>query len=134
MVDERYATAKLTAAWTPGEILLFLGIGAGCLAALVMGGYINGSNVEEWDTPFFFRVVLPLAAFGTFAGGLLFPGHSWRWAVAPWWMQLVYMVWLDGPGNLWPIALVFWMAVIVMFVGLARIGTSVSKRLWSRTQ
>jgi hypothetical protein len=104
------------------------------LIALVVGGYLSGPNVEEWDTPLFFRAALPLAAIGTFAGGLSFPGHSWRWAVAPWWMQFVYMLWRRGPGNLWPIALLFWMVVIVLFVGLARIGTTLSKRIWSRTQ
>jgi hypothetical protein len=125
---------KLTTPWTLPEILLFLGIGAACLVALVAGAHISGSNVEEWDTPLFFQMVLPLAAIGTFSGGLLFPGHSWRWAVAPWWMQLVYMVWRHGPGNLWPIALVFWVVAILLFVGLARVGSSLSERIWSRTQ
>ena len=125
---------KLTALWTPGEIMLFLGIGAACSIALVVGGYISGPNVEEWDTPFFFRVVLPLAAAGTFAGGFLFPGHSWRWAVSPWWMQFVYMLWRHGPGNIWPIALVFWVVAVLPFVGLARISTGLSKRIWRQTQ
>jgi hypothetical protein len=94
--------------WTRGEIVLFLGIGMACLVALALGTQISGSNVEEWDTPLFFRMVLPLAAIGTFIGGMLFPGHSWRWAVAPWWTQLLYMLWRRGPGNIWPIATLFW--------------------------
>ena len=120
--------------WTPGEVLLFLGIGVACLVALVLGTQISGSYAEEWDTPLFLRVVLPLAALGAFGGGLLFPGHSWRWALAPWWMQFVYMLWRHGPGNIWPIALVFWVLAILLFAGLARLGTSVSGQIWNRTR
>jgi hypothetical protein len=49
-------------------------------------------------------------------------------------MQHAYMQWRQpGPGNIWPIALVFWFLVIVLFVSLARIGTSLSERIWRRT-
>jgi hypothetical protein len=31
-----------------------------------------------------------------------------------------------GPGNIWPIAIVFWVLALLPFVGLAKLGASVS--------
>jgi hypothetical protein len=112
--------------WRRGEIVFFLGTGVVCLAILILVGKMSGTDVEEWDTPLFSRVLLPLAAASAFFGGFLFPGHSWRWGVAPWWMQHVYMLWRHGPGNIWPIAIVFWALALLPFVGLARLGASIS--------
>ena len=79
--------------WTRGEIAFFLGTGVVCLAILILVGKTSGTDVEEWDTPLFPRLLLPVAAANAFFGGFLFPGHSWRWGLAPWWMQHVYMLW-----------------------------------------
>jgi hypothetical protein len=112
--------------WTRGEIVVFFGIGVVCLGVLILIGKMSESVAEEWDTHLFSRVLLPLAATSAFSGGFFFPGHSWRWGVAPWWMQHVYMLLLHGPGNIWPIAIVFWVLALLPFVGLAKLGASLS--------
>lgn len=104
------------------EITLFIGIGVACLVGLVICGQIGRSYAEEWDNPLFALVVLPVAAAGAFIGGFLFPGHSWRWGLAPWWLQFVYMFGQRGPGNIWPIAIVFWALALLPFVALAKLG------------
>jgi hypothetical protein len=96
------------------------------LAVLIVIGRVSTPGVEEWDTPLFFQFLLPIASMAAFLGGFLFPGHSWRWGLAPWWMQHVYMLWRYGPGNIWPIAIVFWLLVLLPFVGLAKLGASLS--------
>jgi hypothetical protein len=112
--------------WTRGEIVFFLGVGVVCLAVLTVIGKMSTPGMEEWDTPLFLQLLLPIAAIGAFLGGFLFPGHSWRWGVAPWWMQYVYMLWRHGPGNIWPIAIVFWALAFLPFVALAKLGASIS--------
>jgi hypothetical protein len=114
--------------WTRGETVFFVGSGVICLVSLILIGQANGTTVEEWDTPLLWRVLLPLAAGSAFLGGFLFPGHSWRWGLAPWWMQHVYMLWRHGPGNIWPIAIIFWLLFLLPFVGLARLGATISRR------
>jgi hypothetical protein len=104
----------------------FLGIGVVCLAILILIGKTGGANVEEWDRPLYFRVALPIAAASAFFGGFLFPGHAWRWGMAPWWMQDVYMLWRHGLGNIWPIAIVFWVVALLPFVGLAKLASTLS--------
>jgi hypothetical protein len=42
------------------------------------------------------------------------------------WMQHVYMMWRHGPGNIWPIAIVFWALALLPFVALAKLATSIS--------
>jgi hypothetical protein len=96
------------------------------LAVLIVIGKMSTTVAEEWDTHLFYRFLLPVAGAGAFLGGYLFPGHSWRWGVAPWWMQHVYMMWRHGPGNIWPIAIVFWALALLPFVALAKLGTSIS--------
>ena len=119
--------AGLRFRWTRHEIVFFLGVGAVCLAVLVLSGKFSSPEVDEWHTPLFFRLVVPLAALGTFFGGFLFPGHSWRWGLAPWWMQHVYVLCSRGPGNIWPIAIIFWVLFLLPFVGLAKLGTTLSE-------
>jgi hypothetical protein len=41
-------------------------------------------------------------------------------------MQHVFMMWRHGPGNIWPIAIVFWALALLPFVALAKLGTSIS--------
>ena len=123
------APASIQLRWTRAEIALFVGIGVVSLSIVVLSGRISGAGVEEWDTPFFFRIQLPFAAIAAVFGGFMFPGHAWRWGLAPWWMQHVYMVWQHGLGNIWPIALVFWVVVLLPFVGLAALGGGMSSHI-----
>jgi hypothetical protein len=116
---------QLRLRWTQGETVFFVGSGLFGLVALILIGQMNGTTAEEWDTALFWRVVLPIAEGSAFLGGVLFPGHSWRWGLAPWWMQHVYMLWQHGPGNIWPIAIIFWALLLLPFVGLARLGASI---------
>ena len=112
--------------WTRGEVVFFLGVGVVCLAVLIVIGKMSTTGSEEWDAPLFFQFLLPVAATGAFPGGFLFPGHSWRWGVAPWWMQHVYMLWRHGPGNIWPIAILFWVLALLPFVALAKLAAIIA--------
>jgi hypothetical protein len=114
--------------WSAGEIALFVGIGVVCLIALILVGRASPPGREEWDSELFKWLVLPFAAVSSFICGSMYPRHSWRWALAPWWLQFVYMLIIHGPGNIWPIAIVFWGLMLLPFVALAKLGEKIAER------
>ncbi len=126
--------------WTRGEIVFFLSVGVVCLAVLIVIGKMSATGLEKWDTPLFAQLLLPIAAAGAFFGGFLFPGHSWRWGVAPWWMQHVYMLWDTGRETSGPLPLfsggwrfcrsLLWRGLVPASQDMAR-GSPVTEKLMS---
>ena len=75
----------------------------------VCGGVIWGSlaaasgRTEAWDTGLYFSIAMPALCLLAFACGFLRPERPWRWGVAPFVGQLVWMLVAQRAGSLLPL-------------------------------
>jgi hypothetical protein len=61
---------------------------------------------EAWDSAWYFSVGMPILCAGSMILAFCEPGRSWRWGVAPFAGQFVWMLVSEGPGNLLPLGIV----------------------------
>jgi len=84
-------------------------------------------ETEAWDSKWYLRIGYPIICFTSLGLTYFDPPRKWKWAILPMLSQLVFLLFRNGLGNLFPLALVF---NLVWFIGpftLANIGEALSK-------
>lgn len=83
---------------------------------------------EAWDSDSFFRIGMPVVCVASAVLGFLEPNKPWRWGVAPFVGQFVWMLLTQGPGNLLPLGVVVFGILSVPPIVTARMGAFFGKR------
>jgi len=110
-------------AWVvPTVIALALGA-----ALWILGGVASGRK-EPWDTGVYWSAIYPLSMLGSAAFARWIPAHAWRWALWIFLGQFVGATLKAGEvSNLWPIAVVMFVALSVPGMVLAVIVARLSR-------
>lgn len=106
---------------------------------LLLAGAIGGAAVwiviarasgrtEAWDSGLYFSLGMPVVCLMSMAFAFFEPSRSWRWGVAPFVGQLVWLLMTQGPGNLLPLGVAVFAVLCVPAVLLARIAASLGAR------
>jgi hypothetical protein len=105
-----------------------------CLAAALGGAavwaaisLVSGRS-EAWDSGLYFAVGLPVVCLMSLVFGYFWPSRSWRWGVAPFVGQFLWMLVSQGPGNLLPLGMAVFAVFCLPAVFLARVGASIATR------
>ncbi len=88
---------------------------------------------EAWDSGLYFSVGIPVVCLISLVFGFLEPSRSWRWGVAPFMGQFVWMLVANGPGNLLPLGVVVFGVLSLPSMLTARIGAYVATKSAKRT-
>ena len=83
---------------------------------------------EAWDSHWYFSVGYPLICAVSMALGYLVPARSWRWGLAPFAGQFLWLLLTQGPGNLLPLGVIAFGVVSLPAVVAARIGAYFANR------
>lgn len=93
---------------------------AGALVWIVVSA--ASGRREAWDAPAYFSLGYPLVCALSLALGYLAPARSWRWGLAPFAGQFVWLLLTQGPGNLLPLGIVAFGVISLPAVLAARVG------------
>lgn len=89
---------------------------------------------EAWDSSWYFLVGYPLICAVALALGYLAPVRSWRWGLAPFVGQFVWLLLTQGPGNLLPLGIIVFGVIALPAVIAARIGAYFGNRQEKRSE
>ncbi len=83
---------------------------------------------EAWDSTWYFSVGIPFLCLVSMLLGFLAPDRSWRWGVAPFAGQFLWMLLTQGPGNLLPQGVVMFGVLSVPSIFTARAGAFFARK------
>ena len=83
---------------------------------------------EAWDSSLYFSVGYPVICLLSLALGYFAPAQSWRWGVAPFAGQFVWLLLSQGPGNLLPLGIFAFAVISVPAIVAAKIGAYFGSR------
>ena len=104
------------------------------LVLAVCGGIIWGliaaatGRSEAWDTGLYFSAGIPAVCILSFALGFFRPQRAWRWGVAPFAGQFVWMLVAQGAGNLLPLGIIMFGVLSIPAIFTAQIGARIALR------
>ena len=104
----------------------FISVMAGVLVWIVVSA-LSGRR-EAWDSSWYFSVGNPVICLISLVMGFLVPKQSWRWGVAPFVGQFVWLLLSQGPGNLLPLGIIAFAVVSVPAVVAAKVGACFGSR------
>jgi len=99
---------------------------SGVLVWIVVSA-VSGRN-EAWDSSWYFLAGYPVICAVSLALGYFAPERSWRWGLAPFVGQFVWLLLTQGPGNLLPLGIIVFGVISLPAVIAARIGAYVGNR------
>lgn len=99
---------------------------SGVLVWIVVSA-VSGRS-EAWDSHWYFSVGYPFICAVSMALGYLAPARSWRWGLAPFAGQFLWLLLTQGPGNLLPLGIIAFSVVSLPAVVAARVGAYVANR------
>ena len=109
------------------DYLLVLAAALGGAAVWAAISLASGRS-EAWDSGLYFSVGMPVVCLMSMAFAYFQPSRSWRWGVAPFVGQFLWMLFSQGPGNLLPLGIAVFALFCLPAVFLARIGASIATR------
>jgi hypothetical protein len=109
---------------------LYLLAAAGGAAIWALVSLASG-RAEAWDSPLYFSVGIPAGCLISMAFAFFEPERAWRWGVAPFVGQFLWMLVSKGPGNLLPLGIVAFGVLSIPSIIAAWVGASIAKR-WVR--
>jgi hypothetical protein len=77
---------------------------------------------EAWDSSWYFSAGYPFICAVSAVLGFLAPVRSWRWGLAPFAGQFLWLLLTQGPGNLLPLGVIAFAVISVPALIAARIG------------
>ena len=109
----------------------FISTFVGALVWIVIGSVAEVN--EAWDSPLYLSVGLPVMAIAVITISGMWPTNPWRWASLMVLVQAVALFY-QAPGelNLWPLTLVIFFILLLVFIVLAYIGSIIGKKLRNR--
>ena len=87
---------------------------------------VSGSR-EAWDSSWYFSVGYPLICVVSLTLGYFAPIQTWRWGVAPFVGQFVWMLISQGVGNLMPLGIIVFGVMSLPAVIAAKVGAYFGK-------
>ena len=106
-------------------LLLAAAVGGAAVWAVIA---LASGRAEAWDSGLYFSLGMPAVCLMSMAFGYFEPSRSWRWGIAPFVGQFVWMLLSQGPGNLLPLGMAVFAVLCLPAVLFARIGASIAIR------
>lgn len=114
------------------QFLLYgVAVAAGILVWVVLS-VVTGEK-EAWDSHWYFTVGIPVLCVVAALLARASPRRPWRWAILPLLSQALWVMLLQGPGNLWPLTLVFIVVLSVPLLIAAWLGANIERFLGGNT-
>ena len=104
------------------------------LVLALCGGIIWGlitaatGRREAWDTGLYFSAGIPAVCILSFACGFFRPERPWRWGVAPFAGQFLWMLIAQGAGNLLPLGVIMFGVLSIPAIVTAKVGARIATR------
>jgi len=83
---------------------------------------------EAWDSSWYFSIGIPVMCVVSMLLAFLAPIRSWRWGLAPFVGQFLWMLLSQGAGNLLPLGVVVFGVLSVPSILTARVGAFFGKK------
>jgi len=101
----------------------------------IVGGAVTWALVaqasgrrEAWDSPLYFTVAIPLTCGLSFVLALFEPARSWRWGILPLLGQFLWMLLVQGPGNLLPLGVIVFGIFSIPSIATACVGSLIATK------
>ena len=82
---------------------------------------------EAWDAPWYFSVGYPIICAVSLVLGYFAPVRTWRWGLVPFAGQFVWLLLIQGPGNLLPLGIIVFAVISLPAVIAAKVGAYLGK-------
>ena len=106
---------------------LYLAAAIGGAAIWIVIAQASG-RTEAWDSGLYFWLGMPAVCALSLGFAFFEPSRPWRWAVAPFVGQSVWMLVTQGPGNLFPAGIVVFALLCLPAFLAARLGAYVAAK------
>lgn len=84
---------------------------------------------EAWDAPSYFLIGIPIICAVSAALGFVEPYKPWRWGLVPLMAQAVWMIVVQGAGNLLPLGLIVFAVLAIPSMMTAWLGAFIGKKI-----
>ena len=109
-----------------------IAVTSGVLAWITVSA-VSG-RTEAWDSGLYFSVGMPVVCIVSMVQGFFESRRPWRWGVVPLVGQLLWMLLIQGPGNLLPLGIIVFVLLSLPSIVAARIGAFVATKLARRDE
>ena len=84
---------------------------------------------EAWDSDMYFSIGIPVTCLISLVFGFVQPIRPWRWGIAPFAGQLIWILLTQGFGNLLPLGMILFGVLSVPSIITANIGAFIANKI-----